>query len=69
MFGVCTIDNCLWDLRGKFFDTPVYKLPGGPCRRFMRVGMAVFPMAVGIPRDMFSLVSLDRNLTVVLRWG
>ena len=29
IFGLSTIDNCLWDLKGKFFDTPVYKLLGG----------------------------------------
>jgi len=29
MFGVSTIDNCLWDLKGKFFEVPVYRLLGG----------------------------------------
>ena len=29
MFGVSTIDNCLWDLKGRFLDIPVYKLLGG----------------------------------------
>jgi len=29
MFGVSTIDNCLWDLKGKLFDLPVYRLLGG----------------------------------------
>lgn len=29
IFGLSTIDNCLWDLKGKFFDIPVYKLLGG----------------------------------------
>ena len=29
LIGVSYIDNCLWDLRGKFFDVPVYKLLGG----------------------------------------
>ncbi len=27
--GVSYLDNTLWDLRGKFFDVPVYKLLGG----------------------------------------
>ena len=29
MIGMSAVDNCLWDLRGKFFDVPVYKLLGG----------------------------------------
>jgi L-rhamnonate dehydratase len=29
MFGVSTIDNCLWDLKGKILDLPVYRLLGG----------------------------------------
>ena len=29
IIGVSYLDNTLWDLRGKFFDAPVYKLLGG----------------------------------------
>jgi L-rhamnonate dehydratase len=29
MFGASTIDNCLWDLKGKLLDLPVYRLLGG----------------------------------------
>ncbi|MFC1551616.1 mandelate racemase/muconate lactonizing enzyme family protein [Candidatus Latescibacterota bacterium] len=29
LIGVSYLDNTLWDLRGKFFDVPVYKLLGG----------------------------------------
>ena len=29
MYGVSTIDNCLWDLKGKYFGIPVYRLLGG----------------------------------------
>jgi len=29
MFGVSTIDNCLWDLKGKYLNLPVYRLLGG----------------------------------------
>jgi len=33
MMAISAIDNALWDLRGKFFDAPVYKLLGGPTRK------------------------------------
>lgn len=30
--AVAAIDQALWDIRGKFFDAPVYQLLGGPTR-------------------------------------
>jgi L-alanine-DL-glutamate epimerase-like enolase superfamily enzyme len=33
MMGVSAIDNALWDLRGRYFQSPVYRLLGGPTRR------------------------------------
>ncbi len=30
--AISAVDNCLWDLRGKAFDAPVYQLLGGPAR-------------------------------------
>ncbi len=33
MMGISAVDNALWDLRGKYFGVPVYRLLGGPTRR------------------------------------
>ncbi len=33
MMGISAVDNALWDLRGRYFSTPVYRLLGGPTRK------------------------------------
>ena len=37
MMALSAVDNALWDLRGKYFDVPVYELLGGPTRDEVRV--------------------------------
>ncbi len=32
MMALSAVDNCLWDLRGKYYKAPVYRLLGGPSR-------------------------------------
>lgn len=32
MMGISAIDNALWDLRGRYYEAPVYQLLGGPTR-------------------------------------
>jgi len=32
MMAISAIDNCLWDLRGRVLNSPVYRLLGGPSR-------------------------------------
>lgn len=32
LMAISAVDNCLWDLRGRYFKTPVYRLLGGPTR-------------------------------------
>ncbi len=32
MMAISAVDNALWDLRGRYFDVPVYRLLGGPTR-------------------------------------
>lgn len=37
MSALAGIDQALWDIKGKFFNAPVYELMGGACRDRMRV--------------------------------
>lgn len=37
MMAISAVDNTLWDLRGRYFETPVYRLLGGPGRRVVDV--------------------------------
>ena len=51
MMAVSAVDNALWDLRGQFFNAPVYRLLGGPTRKEIEaygscLGFSVEPEAV-----------------------
>ena len=37
LMAISAVDNTLWDLRGRYFETPVYRLLGGPTRESVEV--------------------------------
>ncbi len=37
MMAISAVDNCLWDLRGRYWNVPVYRLLGGPSRAEVEV--------------------------------
>ena len=37
MMGISAVDNTLWDLRGRYYNAPVYRLLGGPTREKAQV--------------------------------
>jgi L-alanine-DL-glutamate epimerase-like enolase superfamily enzyme len=51
MMAISAVDNALWDLRGRYFEAPVYRLLGGPTRAKVEaygscLGFSVQPDAV-----------------------
>lgn len=51
MMAISAVDNTLWDLKGRFFGVPVYRLLGGPTRDSVEVyasclGFSLEPEAV-----------------------
>ena len=52
MMAISAVDNALWDLRGRYFEAPVYRLLGGPTRATVEaygscLGFSVEPGAAG----------------------
>ncbi len=37
MSAIAGLDQALWDIKGKYFDAPIYQLLGGACRESIRV--------------------------------
>jgi L-alanine-DL-glutamate epimerase-like enolase superfamily enzyme len=37
LMAISAVDNTLWDLRGRYFEAPVYRLLGGPTRQSIEV--------------------------------
>ena len=51
MMAISAVDNTLWDIRGRYYDVPVYRLLGGPTRESVEVyasclGFSLEPEAV-----------------------
>jgi L-rhamnonate dehydratase len=51
MMAISAVDNTLWDIRGRFFNVPVYRLLGGPTRSSVEMyasclGFSLEPEAV-----------------------
>lgn len=64
MMAISALDNALWDIRGKHFGVPVYRLLGGPTRERIRayasmLGYSTEPQeAAKVARDFY-----DRGFT------
>lgn len=37
MSAIAGIDQALWDIKGKYYNAPIYELMGGACRESIKV--------------------------------
>ncbi len=49
MMAISAIDNCLWDLRGRVYNAPVYRLLGGPTRESVEAYGSCLGFSVELP--------------------
>ena len=73
MMAISAIDNAAWDLRGRYFNTPVYRLLGGPTKNPVEVycstlGHSVQPEAIRLRAAEFKKMGF-RNQKWFLAYG
>jgi len=73
LMAISAIDNAVWDLRGRYFNTPVYRLLGGPTRTAVEaycstLGYSVQPDAVRKQAAAFKAMGF-RNQKWFLAYG
>ncbi|MHC4643420.1 MAG: enolase-like domain-containing protein, partial [Planctomycetota bacterium] len=64
MMAISAVDNALWDIRGKHFGVPVYRLLGGPTRD--RVGAYASMLGYSVEPDKAGKIAreyFDRGFT------
>lgn len=50
LMAISAVDNTLWDLRGRYFETPVYRLLGGPTRASVEVYGSCLGFSLELPK-------------------
>ena len=73
MMAISAVDNALWDLRGRYFQTPVYRLLGGPTRTSINaygscLGYSLEPDKIG-PRAAALKAQGFRHQKWFMGWG
>lgn len=60
MMALSAVDNVLWDLRGRYFGVPVYRLLGGPTRKSVEAYASCIDLSTD-PEDLPGLASEYKN--------
>ena len=74
MMAISAVDNTLWDLRGRYFNAPVYRLFGGPTRSQVEaygscLGFSLEPEAASAASASNSRIAGFRNQKWFMAYG
>ena len=68
MMAISAVDNTLWDLRGRYYNAPVYRLLGGPTRQRVRVYGSCLGFSVDPKAAAQKAAELAREGFVLQKW-
>jgi len=68
MMAISTIDNCLWDLRGRVFGAPVFRLLGGPTQQPVPVYGSCLGFAIDPPLAAKRALQLKKDGFIRQKW-
>ena len=68
MMALSTIDNALWDLRGRQFGAPVFRLLGGPTQQPVRVYGSCLGFAIDPPLAAKRALQLKKDGFIQQKW-
>ena len=68
MLAISTVDNALWDLRGRHFGVPVFRLLGGPTQLPVRVYGSCLGFAIDPPLAARRAAQLKKDGFIQQKW-
>jgi L-rhamnonate dehydratase len=68
MMAISYIDNALWDLRGRHFDVPVFRLLGGPTQQPVRVYGSCLGFSIDPPLAAKRAAQLEKDGFIHQKW-
>jgi L-rhamnonate dehydratase len=68
MMAISAVDNALWDLRGRVFGTPVFRLLGGPTQMPVRVYGSCLGFSIDPPQAAKRAAQLRKDGFIHQKW-
>ena len=68
LMAISAVDNTLWDLRGRYFETPVYRLLGGPTRDSVEVYGSCLGYSLELPKVVERALALKAEGYRAQKW-
>lgn len=68
LMAISAVDNTLWDLRGRYFESPVYRLLGGPTRSSVEVYGSCLGYSLELPKVIERCLALRNEGYRAQKW-